>query len=87
MEIFDVVMRLNGPIDPVGDSSIDRTRLGNLQALCDLTGQLFDRITAVAEASGDHMASIKEAKNCAAKFIASTTGVLGTFNTEEKNHG
>jgi phage-related minor tail protein len=75
MDIFDVVMRLNGPIDPVGDSGIDRTRLENLQALCDLTGQLFDSITAVAEAGGGHMASIKAAKDCAAKFITSTTGV------------
>jgi hypothetical protein len=78
MEIFDVVMRLNGPIDPVGDSGIDRTRLENLKALCDLTGLLFDRITAVAEATDDHMASIKAAKDCAAKFITSTTGVAPT---------
>jgi hypothetical protein len=77
MDIFDVVMRLNGPIEPVGDSGIDRIRLENLQALCALTGQLFDSITAVAEATDDHMASIKAAKDCATKFIASTAGVEG----------
>jgi hypothetical protein len=77
MDIFDVVMRLNGPIEPVGDSWIDRTRLENLQALCALTGLLFDSIASVAEATDGHMASIKAAKDCAAKFIASTSGVEG----------
>jgi hypothetical protein len=75
MDVFDVVMRLNGPIEPVGDSSVDRTRLENLRALCDLTELLFDRIEAVAEATDDHLASVKVAKECAAKFLASARNV------------
>jgi hypothetical protein len=75
MDVFDVVMRLNGPIVPIGDSRIDRTRLESLKALCDLTGLLLDRITEVAEATDDYMASVKAAKDHAAAFLASAHGV------------
>jgi hypothetical protein len=77
MDVLEVVMRLNGPIEPVGDSSIDRRRLENLKALCDLTGALLVEIAGVADATDDHMASIKAAKDCAAEFIASTRGDCG----------
>jgi hypothetical protein len=72
MDIFAVVMRLTGPVEPVGDSCIDSTRLENLKALCDLTGLLLDRITSVAEATDGHMASVKAAKDHAAAFLAAS---------------
>jgi hypothetical protein len=71
MDMIDVVMRLNGPIEPVGDTNIDEKRLENLKALCVLTGLLLDRIESVSEAYGDHMASVKAAKDHAAAFLAS----------------
>lgn len=70
MELVDVVMKLNGPVAPVGDSCIDSVRLENLQSLCDLTGELLRRIEAIAEATDDHLASIKAAKDVAAAFLA-----------------
>lgn len=75
MDILSVVMGLNGPIEPVGDSSVDRNRLENLKALCDLAYLLLDRITAVAEATDDHLASVKAAKDVAATFLADVRGV------------
>lgn len=70
MNLIDVVMRLNGPIHPVGDSRVDSDRLENLRELCDLTGLLLDRITFVAEDADVHMASVKAAKDHAAAFLA-----------------
>lgn len=75
MKMVDVVMKLNGPIDPIGDSGVDRDRLANLNALCELTGELLDRIASVAGAGNDYMASVKAAKNVAAAFIADAGGV------------
>jgi hypothetical protein len=35
MELIDVVMKINGPVLPIGDSGIDRDRLQNLKSLCE----------------------------------------------------
>jgi hypothetical protein len=70
MDIAEVVLRLTGPVEPVGDSSMDAHRLENLRALCEVAGVLMDRIELVAEAYGDHMASVKAAKDYAAAFLA-----------------
>jgi hypothetical protein len=75
MDLTEIVMRLTGPVDPVGDSHVDRKRLANLESLCQLTGELLDRIEAVAETSGDHMASVKAAKGAAAAFLLRASGV------------
>lgn len=87
MDMIDVVMRLNGPIDPVGESHTDQRRLENLEALCDLTSLLLDRIEAVAEAYGDHMASVKAAKDHAAAFLSSTRGVAGPDHQTKRKAG
>lgn len=70
MELIDVVMKLVGPVDPVGETHTDDKRLDNLVVLRDLTRKLLDRIDAVAETSGGHMASVKAAKDCASAFLA-----------------
>lgn len=69
MDIAEVVLRLTGPVEPVGDSRMDEHRLENLRTLCDVAGVLLDRIELVAEVYGDHMASIKAAKDHAAEFL------------------
>lgn len=70
MELIDVVMKLVGPVDPVGETHTDDKRLDNLIVLRDLTRKLLDRIESVAEASDGHMASVKAAKDCASAFLA-----------------
>jgi hypothetical protein len=69
MDLFDVVFKLNGPVEPVGDSGVDAQRLANLRSLCNLTAELLECIASVADASDDHMASVKAAKDVAAKFM------------------
>lgn len=75
MNLIDVVMKLVGPVDPVGETHTDNRRLDNLIVLRDLTRELLGRIEAVAEAGGGHMASVKAAKDCAASFLADVRGV------------
>lgn len=72
MELYDVVKKLIGPIEPVGDSHIDAERLENLKVACDLVDKLVQDINAVAFSVGDHMASVKAAKNYADGFIRLT---------------
>lgn len=81
MELIDVVMKLVGPVDPVGETHTDDKRLDNLIVLRDLTRELLYRIESVAEASGGHMASVKVAKDCAASFLTDvrTAGVEGGY--------
>ena len=40
MEIKDVVLKLIGPVDPVGETNSDGKRFENLKALCELTEHL-----------------------------------------------
>ena len=75
MELYDVVMKLNGPITPLGDSSADGARLDNLKDLCSLVDALVSAIDEVAMETGDHMASVKTAKDCAADFLTNTLGI------------
>lgn len=43
-QIYEVVMKLVGSVDPVGDSVIDSQRYGNLLLLEDVTNNLIDHI-------------------------------------------
>lgn len=69
MDLFDVVFKLTGPVEPVGDSGIDAQRLANLRTLCNLTAELLECIASVADARDGHMASVRAAKDVATKFM------------------
>jgi hypothetical protein len=86
MDIAEVVLRLTGPVEPVGDSRMDAHRLENLRTLCDVAGVLLDRIESVAEAYGDHMASVKAAKDHAAAFLR-TRGVIASREPQGEHRG
>lgn len=47
MDVYEVVTKLIGPIDPVGESHTDNSRLDNLKQLIDLTEQLVHDLTRV----------------------------------------
>lgn len=69
-EIYDVVMKLVGPIDPAGDASIDPDRLENLKALCDLTELFLVDINHIAvHNSHSHEHSVKKAGDYASQFL------------------
>lgn len=76
MRIDEIVMKLIGDIEPVGDSGIDEKRLENLTDLCALTDNLLERIASLRRHSSRHEASIKKIGNQAMKFFIS----IRTFN-------
>lgn len=75
MELYDVVMRLNGQIEPAGDTRLDADRLENLKSLCNLVWRLVSDIDDVAMSAGEHMASVKAAKDCATEFLRDHLGI------------
>lgn len=70
MDIYDVVMKLIGPVEPIGETRTDEKRLENLKQLTSLTTRLVLLIDDV-EMCGKNspMASIKAASDHAEKFM------------------
>jgi hypothetical protein len=72
MDIYEVVKKLIGPIEPVGDTNIDNERLDNLTTMTALANQLIidiDRIGYSCE--NNHQYSMKKASEVAKKFMDS----------------
>ena len=70
MEIKDVVLKLIGPVDPVGETSADEKRFKNLIELCELTEQLVCIIDEVAyQNKGRAEYSMSRAGKYAFEFI------------------
>ena len=44
MDIVEIVMKLVGPVAPVGETHTDSARLENLRTLCELATELADQI-------------------------------------------
>ena len=70
MELHDIVMKLIGPVMPIGDSGEDQKRLDNLKQLCDLVDQLVSTIDSVIPNKNRYEASMKQAGEYADKFLA-----------------
>ena len=72
----DIVMKLIGPIEPIGDSSVDPKRLENLKELCKLTELLVARIDRVSCENRDREEwSMKEAGKYADDFLTNNLGI------------
>lgn len=68
--VEEFVMKLIGPIEPVGDSSVDPKRLENLKELCKLTELLVARIDRIGnENLRREEWSMKEAGKFADNFL------------------
>jgi len=69
MTNYDVVKKLIGPINPVGETNTDNERFENLKAMCELVDQLLTDIDDVAYKNKDrHELSMKRAGEYASKF-------------------
>lgn len=68
MDILDVVMRIVGPVDPVGDFEEDGKRLSNLQDLLDLTNSLLVIIDSIASDQGKE-GTVRLASNKCSEFL------------------
>ncbi len=77
MEIKDVIMKLVGPIDPIGSTHVDNERFENLKILCNLVDSLVTDIDNVAyknERASEF--SKKRAAEFAANFLTKNLGIV-----------
>jgi len=65
---YNIVKKLIGPIDPLGDSNRDKDRLNNLKATIELVDLLLNDIEEVANYSNSYEASVKEIGKLASDF-------------------
>lgn len=69
MEIHDIVKKLVGPINPIGETNTDNERFHNLKVMTELVDDLLTEIDDVAYYNKDRQEySIKRAANYASKF-------------------
>lgn len=70
MEIHDVVKKLIGKIEPIGETQEDERRFNNLKDMCDLVNKLVSDIDDVAFGNKNrHEHSMKNAGLYASKFL------------------
>lgn len=76
MELKDIVLRLVGPVDPVGETNTDNERIENLKALCELAEHLVCVIDEVAYRNKDsYEYSVKRSGEYAFNFINKNLGI------------
>ena len=76
MELREIVLRLTGPVTPVGETNTDNTRFDNLKTLCSLTNELISVIDSVAyDNRNAYEFSVKRAAEYASKTITTTFGI------------
>lgn len=74
--ILQVVERLVGPIQPVGETHTDDVRYENLEVMCQLANKLVQEIDRVAyDHRNAHEYSRKRASGYAKNFIDNTLGI------------
>lgn len=70
MTNYDVVKKLIGNIRPAGRSEVDSERLDNLKAMCELMGEIYSAIDAVAfDFKDDKQGSVKSCCDYASQFL------------------
>lgn len=70
IDMYEVTMKLIGPIDPVGDIHVDDERFENLKNLTELTNRLIGEIDIINHIhSLDHRDRVKRAANHCSDFF------------------
>lgn len=69
MNLCDIVMKLVGPIEAVGETNEDARRLANLEELTGLVDGLLAKIAGAARAHTRHEASMQAIGMHAAKYL------------------
>ena len=73
MELYEIVMKLVGPVQPVGETNIDARRLENMKELTQLVDQLLGQIENASRYADKAEASVKEIGQHARNFINEVT--------------
>ena len=72
----DVVKKLIGNINPIGETNTDNERFENLKAMCELVNNLVSEIDNVSYVNaGSREFSVKRASEFAQKFLTDTLGI------------
>lgn len=65
MTHIEIIEKLIGPIEPVGDSAIDEKRLGNIDEYLNLFDEMYGKLISIhMRNKGMHQHSIKEVVKC-----------------------
>jgi hypothetical protein len=70
MDIYEIVKKLVGGIQPVGETNVDNKRYENLVEMTELVDKLIFDISQVAYNKNSYMASYKKAGVFADNFLA-----------------
>jgi hypothetical protein len=73
MEIYDIVKKLIGPIEPIGETNSDEQRFKNLENMIDLTGKLLSDIIEVSQYEKCEQHSMSKAGKLARQFMIDFT--------------
>ena len=87
MELIDIVQKLAGPIDPIGETRADEMRLDSLKDVTDLIEILLVKIAHVAENRNRQEFSMKRAGKHAFDFLSRSAKWLeenGTASNKEE---
>lgn len=82
MTNYDVLKKLLGPIDPVGDSSVDEKRYKNLEATIDVVNQLLFDINHVAGNADRQEHSMQKAGKKAQSFLKEVNEEFASNNIQ-----
>lgn len=78
MELIDIVNKLVGRIEPIGDTSIDCERFENLKAYCELINEMVKRVDDVVCNNWDSsLASVKRSNYYISDFLTNTLKIEG----------
>lgn len=75
MKLKEIVKKLNGKIEPQGETNIDNERFENLKNQCDLVFELLSEIIEVSKDKDRQEYSIKRAGQYADNFIHEVIGL------------
>lgn len=77
MDLYDIVIKLTGPVHPIGDSGEDEKRLVNLKELTELTDKLLCEISNIARNITRQEASMKAIGAHARDFMIDVKTIYG----------
>ena len=69
MNYYEIIKKLIGPINPIGESNQDTHRLNNIDATIEVVGELLSDIKWAANAQGSHEASVAKIGKRAQAFL------------------
>jgi hypothetical protein len=76
MELKEIVFKLIGPINPIGETNEDNKRFENLKIMCDLINDLIQYTDDMAYCNKDHYEfSRKRASDYVYNFLTNKIGI------------